>query len=167
MTGSRVIIVRPMIPVSFDLRKRRAARVALYGSLLLACAVALGLGAWIDRPLRAHESELWITTDYKNLPEVKLLQHYVQIDTSPTTGDEMAGAHFLADRLAEAGIPSHIEQLAGRHANLWAVLEGEDPHALVLHNHIDVSPINPASGSCRPTRGGSSCPGSSAAASST
>jgi acetylornithine deacetylase/succinyl-diaminopimelate desuccinylase-like protein len=144
MTGSRVIIIRPMTPVSLELRKRRAARVALYGSLLLACAVALGLGAWIDRPLRAHESELWITTDYKNLPEVKLLQHYVQIDTSPTTGDEMAGAHFLADRLAEAGIPSHIEQLAGRHANLWAILEGEDPHALVLHNHIDVSPINPS-----------------------
>ncbi|MEA2693335.1 MAG: hypothetical protein QOJ16_2722, partial [Acidobacteriota bacterium] len=133
-----------MSPASFDLRMRRAARVALYSSVLLVCAAAFGLSVWVDRPMVARASELWITTDYKNLPEVKLLQHYVQIDTSPTTGDEVAGARFLADRLAEAGIPSHIEQLDGKHANLWAILEGDDPRALVLHNHIDVSPINPS-----------------------
>ncbi|HEV7518921.1 MAG TPA: M20/M25/M40 family metallo-hydrolase [Thermoanaerobaculia bacterium] len=123
---------------------RRAARLALYSSVLLVCAVAAALSAWVDRPMVARESELWIKTDYRNLPVVKLFQHYVQIDTSPTTGNEVAGARFLADRLAEAGIPSHLEQLDGRHANLWAILEGDDPHALVLHNHIDVTPINPS-----------------------
>jgi acetylornithine deacetylase/succinyl-diaminopimelate desuccinylase-like protein len=132
---------------------RRAARVALYGSVLLVGAVAVALSVWVDRPLAARSSELWITTDYKNLPEVKLLQHYVQIDTSPTTGNEVAGARFLADRLAEAGIPSHLEQLDGKHANLWAILEGDDPHALVLHNHIDVSPINPSEWSVPPYEG--------------
>ena len=135
---------RSMAPFSLELRKRRAARVALYGSVLLVGAAAFALSSWVDRPMRARESELWINTDFKSLPEVKLLQHYVQIDTSPTTGDEIAGAHFLRDRLAEAGIPSHIEELGGRHANLWAFLEGDDPQALVLHNHIDVSSINPS-----------------------
>jgi acetylornithine deacetylase/succinyl-diaminopimelate desuccinylase-like protein len=66
----------------------------------------------------------------------------VRVDTSPTTGDEVAGARFLAARLAEAGIPSHLEQLDGRHANLWAILEGDDRQALVLHNHIDVTPVD-------------------------
>jgi acetylornithine deacetylase/succinyl-diaminopimelate desuccinylase-like protein len=137
-------MLRSMAPVSLEPRKRHAARVALYGSVLLVGLTAFALSTWIDRPMKARESELWITTDYRNLPEVKLLQRYVQIDTSPTTGDEIAGAHFLRDRLAEAGIPSHIEQLGGRHANLWAILEGDDPQALVLHNHIDVSSINPS-----------------------
>ena len=124
----------------------RISRPVLLGILLVVC-VAGALYAWrlwLNRAMRARESEMWINTDYKNLPEVKLLQHYVQIDTSPTTGDEVAGARFLAARLAEAGIPSHLEQLAGKHANLWAIVEGEDPKALVLHNHIDVSPINPS-----------------------
>ncbi|HZF08235.1 MAG TPA: M20/M25/M40 family metallo-hydrolase [Thermoanaerobaculia bacterium] len=142
--GFSGIITCPMSSPSFALRLRRAARIALYGSVLLACAIAAGLVAVINRPMQARESELWILTDYKTLPETRLLQHYVQIDTTPTTGDERLGARFLADRLAEAGIPSHIEYLNGRHANLWAILEGERPEALVLHNHIDVSSVNPS-----------------------
>ncbi len=124
-------------------RRRGAARMALYGSLVVVAAIAWGFGALVDRPLRARASEQWILTDYPNLPVVKLLRDYVRIDTSPTTGDEVAGARFLAAQLAAAGIPSHIEKLDGRHANLWAVLEGDDPQALVLHNHIDVTAVDP------------------------
>jgi acetylornithine deacetylase/succinyl-diaminopimelate desuccinylase-like protein len=132
-----------MLQGQLERRRRVAARVALYGSLALVTAVAWGLVAFVDRPLRARASEQWIRTDYPHLPVVKLFRDYVRIDTSPTTGDEVAGARFLAARLAEAGIPSHLEHLDGRHANLWAILEGDDPRALVLHNHIDVTPVDP------------------------
>jgi acetylornithine deacetylase/succinyl-diaminopimelate desuccinylase-like protein len=132
-----------MLPGAFERRRRGAARAALYGSLVLVAGLAWALEATVDRPLRARASEQWILTDYPHLPVVQLLRDYVRVDTSPTTGDEVAGARFLAARLAAAGIPSHLEQLDGRHANLWAVLEGGDPRALVLHNHIDVTPVDP------------------------
>jgi acetylornithine deacetylase/succinyl-diaminopimelate desuccinylase-like protein len=132
-----------MLPAALERRRRATARVALYGSLVLVALLAWVLEATIDRPLRARASEQWILTDYPHLPVVELFRDYVRIDTSPTTGDEVAGARFLAARLAAAGIPSHLEQLDGRHANLWAVVEGDDPRALVLHNHIDVTPADP------------------------
>jgi acetylornithine deacetylase/succinyl-diaminopimelate desuccinylase-like protein len=140
------MISHPMPTQDLGSPARRVQRRYIYAALVV-CAVALavlGWRTWLVRSLKAREGELWIQTDYKNLPEVKTFQRYVQIDTTPTTGDEVAGARFLADRLAAAGIPSHLEQLDGRHANLWAILEGEDPKALVLHNHIDVSAINPS-----------------------
>lgn len=74
------------------------------------------------------------------MPEIALLQDYIHIDTS-TSGSEVPGAQFLARALAAAGIDAHIERIGTRHANLWAVIEGEDPRALVLHSHIDVDPI--------------------------
>ncbi len=131
----------PMPRTALDSKRRLSARVALYGSVLLVSAVAAGLVALLDRPLEPLKSEGWIAVDYLNLPVVKLFQRYVQIDTSATTGDEVAGARFLAAQLAAAGIPAHVEQLDGRHANLWAILPGESPEAIVLHNHIDVTPI--------------------------
>ena len=105
--------------------------------------------------------------DYANLPEVKLLQQYVQIDTSETTGDEVAGAEFLARQFQAAGIPYRIETVGPRKANLYAWLVGKDSRPLVLHNHIDVSASIPRSGSRRRSRRASSSPGSTAAASST
>src|SRR5436305_3042878 len=129
-----------MLPAVLERRRRATARVALYGSLALVALLAWALEATIDQPLRARASEQWIRADYLHMPVVRLLRDYVRIDTSPTTGDEVAGARFLAARPAEAGIPSQLEQLGARHANLWAVLPGDDPRALVLHNHIDVTP---------------------------
>ena len=126
-----------MTPTLFARRRRLAARVALYSSLLLIGGVTWLLVAFLNRPLAHRSTEDWARLDYPNLPEVKLLRRYVQIDTSETTGDEVAGARFLAAQLAAAGIPSEIETL-GRHANLYARLEGQDPHPLVLHNHIKV-----------------------------
>jgi acetylornithine deacetylase/succinyl-diaminopimelate desuccinylase-like protein len=121
-----------------------AARLALYGSLVLVAGAAVLLVTWLGRPLRmrAHETDL-LEIDFPSLPEVQLLSDYVRIDTSEATGDEVAGARFLARKLEEAGIPARIEVIGGRHANLYALLEGADPRPLVLHNHIDVESVKP------------------------
>jgi acetylornithine deacetylase/succinyl-diaminopimelate desuccinylase-like protein len=124
-------------------RRRQAARVALYGSLILIGGLAWGVIHFLDKPLKARSTELWIAKDYASLPEVKLLQEYVRIDTSETTGDELKGAEFLARQLAAAGIPYRIEKVGPRKANLYAWLVGKDSRPLVLHNHIDVSPADP------------------------
>lgn len=105
--------------------------------------VAWALVAWLNRPLRATSLERWAETDYRSLPEVQLLRDYVRIDTSEATGDEIAGARFLAARLDKAGIPSRLEIVGERKANLYARLEGADPRPLVLHNHIDVENVKP------------------------
>lgn len=128
----------------FQRRRRMAARIALYGSLLLVGGIAWALVTFLNRPLRAGAADRWAKVDYKSLPEVQLLRDYVRIDTSEATGDEIAGARFLAARLEKAGIPSRIEIVGERKANLYALLEGEDPHPLVLHNHIDVEKVDPA-----------------------
>jgi acetylornithine deacetylase/succinyl-diaminopimelate desuccinylase-like protein len=127
----------------FQRRRRAAARAALYGSLILIGGIAWLLVFWLNRPLEGTVLERWAETDYKNLPEVQLLRDYVRIDTSEGTGDEIVGARFLAARLEKAGIPSRLEIVGERKANLYALLEGEDPRPLVLHNHIDVENVNP------------------------
>jgi len=131
--------------------RRRAARTALY----LALIVALGSGAllyrFVDRAL-AHapevssESERWLGRDFTALPEVRLLQQYVAIDTSWPDGDELAGVRFLEELLAKEGIPSEVEYLGRGRANLWAVLEGRERGAVVLHHHVDVEPARPSDG---------------------
>jgi acetylornithine deacetylase/succinyl-diaminopimelate desuccinylase-like protein len=123
-------------------RRRLAARVALYGSLLLV-ALLLWLLAALGNLNPRQPGQEWANVDYPNLPEVKLLQQYVQTDTSEKTGSEVAGARFLASRLAAAGIESEIEVLGDKQANLYAWLKGADPHPLVLHNHIDVAAVDP------------------------
>ncbi|HSS48660.1 MAG TPA: M20/M25/M40 family metallo-hydrolase [Thermoanaerobaculia bacterium] len=124
-------------------RRRRAARIALYSSLVLVGGVTFGLVKLLDRPLKTHHGEEWAKRDYAGMPEVKLLQQYAQIDTSEATGDEMAGAQFLARHFAAAGIPYRIETVGPKKANLYAWLDGKDRHPLVLHNHLDVSAVDP------------------------
>lgn len=124
-------------------RQRLAARIALYTSLVLAGVTAWALVRALDRPMHRFAADRWNEVDYPNLPEVKLLQQYVRIDTTETTGSEVEGARFLVRQLEAAGIPARLEILAGRHANVYARLEGTDPHPLVLHNHIDVSAVDP------------------------
>ncbi len=125
----------------FERRRRQAARLALYGSLLLVGGIAYGLVQLLDRPLKAQRGEhQWNDVDFRALPEVQLLQEYVRIDTSETTGDEVKGARFLAAQLAAAGISAEVEVVGERRANLYALLPGADPRPLVLHSHIDVEP---------------------------
>ena len=137
------MIAGPMALTSLAPRRRRAARIALYSSLVLVGSVTWGLIKLLNRPLEAYRSEAWAQGDIASRPEVKLLQEYVRIDTSETTGDERAGAQFLARQFAAAGIPYRIETVGPKKANLYAWLDGKDPHPLVLHNHIDVSAADP------------------------
>ena len=113
--------------------------MALYGSLVLVTGLTWAAASYLSRPLKARPAEQWLRRDYLSLPEVKLLQEYVRVDTSEATGDELAGARFLARQLEAAGIPTRIERVGPKKANLYAWLDGEDPRPLVLHNHIDVS----------------------------
>jgi carboxypeptidase PM20D1 len=124
--------------------RRRAARLGLYGSLVLVAGATWAAIAWLNRPLEMGKAGQWSRKEYLTLPEVKLLQEYVRIDTSATTGSELAGAELLARQFRAAGIPTRIERLGPRQANLYAWLDGADPHPLVLHNHIDVSAVDPA-----------------------
>ncbi|MGB3563966.1 MAG: M20/M25/M40 family metallo-hydrolase [Thermoanaerobaculia bacterium] len=125
----------------FERQRRLAARVALYGSFVFLMVVLVVASALLYPLMKKQEAPFWESVDYSQVPEVQLLQEYVRIDTSTDTGSELDGARFLAAKLEAAGIPAHIEQLGDRQANLWAILEGEDPGALVLHNHIDVYTI--------------------------
>ncbi len=126
-------LVRPRRPVRD--------RLLTYGALA-AALILLGVAVErLRRPVPALADQTWTAVDYASLPEVRLLREYVRIDTSSR---EIEGAEFLAGVLSEAGIPVHLERLGDGHANLWAVLEGEDPRAVVLHHHIDVDPADPA-----------------------
>ncbi|MEO6193830.1 MAG: M20/M25/M40 family metallo-hydrolase [Thermoanaerobaculia bacterium] len=132
-----------MILQRLEARRRQAARIALYGSLILVGGLTWGIVKFLDAPLKARKGEAWMHRDFASLPEVKLLQKYAQIDTSETTGDEIKGAEFLARQFQAAGIPYRIEKVGPRKANLYAWLVGKDSRPLVLHNHIDVSAADP------------------------
>lgn len=116
-------------------------RLALYlpiAGLVLAMIVVTWIASRLG-PL--EEDQAWTNVDFAALPEVDLLRRYIRIDTSATTGSEIAGAEFLAAELERIGLEPTIETFGDRHANVWAILEGKSPEALVLHNHIDVYPI--------------------------
>ena len=85
----------------------------------------------------------WHDEDFEANEHVQMLQEYLRIDTSFPQGNEIPGAEFLARHLEDAGIPVFLERIGERNANLWAVIEGDEPEALVLHNHIDVEPVRP------------------------
>jgi len=126
---------------ALEKKKHSAGRFALYASLVVVL-LGLSLAGWMV--VRLSTSDFvgaWEEREYLNLREVQTLAEYVRIDTSETTGSELAGAEFLAERLKAEGIDAHIEDLGNGKANLWAIIEGESPEALVLHHHIDVTPI--------------------------
>lgn len=127
----------------FERKRRLAARIALYSSAAVTATVAFSLVSVLGRPLVSGESVTWVGRQLDERPEVKELQEYVRIDTSAVTGDEVAGAKFLAELLRRGGVEPHLELAAPKHANVWAIVEGEDPRAVVLHNHIDVEGIAP------------------------
>jgi acetylornithine deacetylase/succinyl-diaminopimelate desuccinylase-like protein len=139
---------------------RTSARVALWTSLALTAATAWLLARY-SRPIpppgfaKAGQAQaLYAGIDFLDFPDVRLLQRYVQTDTSEPHPDEIAGAEFLAAQLAAAGIPSTIERFADRRANLWAFVEGEDPRAVVLLGHLDVEAASETRGWQYPPFGG-------------
>jgi acetylornithine deacetylase/succinyl-diaminopimelate desuccinylase-like protein len=117
-------------------------RLSLYASLLFTGAVAAALVPWMLSTLEKIVDLSWSVVDYESLPEVERLQRLIQIDTTTTTGNEIEAARYLASELEAAGIPAHVEALGDRHANLWAILEGDDPRALVLQSHLDTNDVD-------------------------
>lgn len=120
---------------------RALARVALY----LAPLALLGASWATLRSVSSRPSVAGLTMA-ANLPdreEVKLFREYLRIDTTAETGDALRAVELLARVLGAEGIPSEIIRTGERRANLWAVLEGADPKALVLHHHVDTDPIHP------------------------
>ena len=135
-------VLRPFRGVDPARRRRIRIRAASATAGLILLLVG---GAWIARRLAVVELDRsWTEVEWAELPEVRLLQEYVRIDTTPTTGSELEGARFLAERLEAAGLEAHIERLGATGANLWAILEGRRREALVLHNHIDVYRVDDA-----------------------
>jgi acetylornithine deacetylase/succinyl-diaminopimelate desuccinylase-like protein len=119
-------------------RQKLLARIALYGGLTMILALAAWTISYFARPMRHDRGDIVDLDKLKADPAVKILQDYIRIDTSTTTGSELAGAEFLARHLEAAGLEPQIERFPGGKANLWAILEGKRPEAIVLHNHIDV-----------------------------
>ncbi len=114
----------------------RSPRRLLIAILTLTFVAWGGLKIWqrfeeLDRPD-------WHGIDFASMEEVQLLQEYIAQET--TSGKELAGAEWLARILRQHGIEPQMERLATGQANLWAVIEGRRPEALVLHHHIDVFP---------------------------
>lgn len=121
--------------------QRRAARVSLYGSLVLVVLLLVAVATLFVPALEVDLDRTWTEVDFAAEPAVQLLQAYARIDTSSETGSELRGARFLAEQLEAIGLTAHVEDLGNGHANLWAILEGESREAVVLHNHIDVYPV--------------------------
>jgi len=122
-------------------RRRSSARKSLYAALVLVAAAAVGFGGWLGRVVPHVKAFNWLAVDYAADPAVDLLRRYVAIDTSVPDGDPPAGAEFLAEHLRTAGLPVTIERVGEKDVNLWSILEGEDPRAIVLHHHIDVEAV--------------------------
>lgn len=130
-----------MVRTRLQKRSRTAARIALYGSFVL---VGLGVASvypFVEVHLGLGLDQKWYKVDFEAMPEVRLLQELVRVDTTPESGDEVAAAELMAQRIRAAGIPVLIEHMGDRKANLYAILEGESPEAVVLHNHLDVDPV--------------------------
>ncbi len=83
-------------------------------------------------------------SDYETLA-VDLLQRYLQIDTTVPPGNEMRGALFFKEVLEREGIAVEIDEFAPGRANLLATLPGSGKRRpLILANHMDVVPADPA-----------------------
>ena len=144
---------------ALERRRRASARFALYCSLAAIALVGWALtrlAGWslATAPSADDGAERWADVDFARHPAVQMLQRYVAIDTSPTTGSEERAATFLAEQLASAGIRSHVERLGRGRANLWAIVEGTDPRAIVLHHHMDVTAAGAAASWTHPAFSG-------------
>jgi acetylornithine deacetylase/succinyl-diaminopimelate desuccinylase-like protein len=120
-------------------KHRLAARLALYLSPVFFALLVWGV---VEVAGRLGLDMGWHGEDFSEIGSVQLFREYLRIDSSYPDGNEIPAAEFLARHLEAAGIPATVERLGRRNANVWAILEGEDPEALVLHNHIDVEPAD-------------------------
>lgn len=91
---------------------------------------------------------------------VDLCRELIRIDTT-NTGDlatcagERSAAEWVAERLAEVGVETHIRESVPGRTSLVARVEGTDPGrgALLVHGHLDVVPADPSEWSVHPFSG--------------
>lgn len=133
--------IAPITRSPLERRLRVRSRAALYSALASTALAAWLGGGFVRRQSAVVLRQAWVGENYAAMPEVERLQRYLRIDTSQPDADELSGALFLANELRSAGVESTLESLGQRKANLWAVIEGESPEAIVLHQHIDTDPV--------------------------
>jgi acetylornithine deacetylase/succinyl-diaminopimelate desuccinylase-like protein len=76
---------------------------------------------------------------------VELLRQYLQVDTTVPPGNELRGARFYQRILEQEGIAAEVDEFAPGRANLLATLPGRGSRRpLILMNHMDVVPADPA-----------------------
>ncbi len=119
------------------------AREWVIASLFIAIAALLAVATFIikDRSRRDRDAQLYIPKTSRITPSTLLLERYIRIRTINPPGNEIAGARFLAEQLAAAGVKSEIIEAAPGRANFYARIKGKHPgDALMLMSHIDVVP---------------------------
>lgn len=86
----------------------------------------------------------WKTAkEQERAPEeaVRLLKELLAIPSVNGRDDEGRVAEFLCRYLNEAGIPARVQRLDEKHANVSAVLEGDDSaHPVYWNGHLDTVP---------------------------
>lgn len=133
-------MVSSNVPLS---RQKRAARQALYGALVGSAVLAVLAVRWWGVVVETGSETAWYGTDWEAKREVRLLQEYLRIDTTTDNGSEFEAAQWLERQFEDTGVRTIIDRIDDRHANFIAVVEGDDPRALILHHHIDTEPIDP------------------------
>lgn len=118
--------------------RARGAGVAAAGVALLgACAQ----GPEAEGPTSAGSRHLaGMDREAARAEAVEVLSGFLSVDTSNPPGNELAGARYLADRLAAEGIEAEVAEFAPGRANLVARLRAEAPTEppLCLLSHVDV-----------------------------
>ncbi len=110
--------------------------------LALAGLALTTVSAATPAPPPAARSEVSANPD--GLPRAsRLLQRYLQIDTTNPPGNESAAVAFFADILGREGIPYEIVEPEPGRGSIWARLEGGDAPGIILLHHIDVVPADP------------------------
>jgi acetylornithine deacetylase/succinyl-diaminopimelate desuccinylase-like protein len=114
-------------------------RLVLFGCLLAALVTAPSSA----RPIPPD-------SNYEDLA-VDLLRRYLQVDTTNPPGNELKSALFYKEVLEREGIPVEIDEFEPGRANLLAILKGTGARRpLILLNHMDVVPADPARWSVPP-----------------
>ncbi|HEY7726902.1 MAG TPA: M20/M25/M40 family metallo-hydrolase, partial [Candidatus Eisenbacteria bacterium] len=116
--------------------------------LLVAAATLAAIAIWVGRkprPKAAVElSQLRSPEEWLTQEPIRLLRDYVRIDTTEQKGERL-GAEFLKNFFDCDGIENEIVCPAPGRCNLLARIPGKRrAGALLLLNHIDVFPFEPA-----------------------
>ena len=104
-------------------------------------------------PASAGPADPAASSEYEDMA-VDLLRRYLQVDTTNPPGNELKAALFYKEVLDREGIPVVVDEFAPGRANLMATLKGTGARRpLVLANHMDVVPADPARWSVPPFSG--------------